>query len=202
MTNHTPESLIAFRDRVAAAFLEKRIASPIHLPGGNESQLIEIFREVRRTDYVFSNWRSMYHALLHGIPEEALFDMILSGRSMYVMSRKHRFLASSIVGGILPIACGTAMGIKRMRGDERVFVFVGDMTACTGLFHEFRQYVQCQNLPVATVVEDNGLSTDTPTGDAWGREEMNTLMPRRNRMQVYSYQRTTNHVGVGVHVEF
>ena len=37
---------------------------------------LEIFQLIHPNDWVFSNWRSHYHALLKGIPEEALFDMI------------------------------------------------------------------------------------------------------------------------------
>lgn len=196
---HTPETLIAFRERVKAAFIEKRIPAPIHLPGGNEQQVIDVFNYVRPGDWVFSGWRSMYHALLHGIPEEALFDMILAGRSMYIMSREYRFMASSIVGGILPIACGIAMAIKRMKGDERVFVFVGDMTESIGLFDEFRRYAYGWELPVKIVVEDNGFSTGTPTWQAWSNGNIDkTDLP----VEIYSYTRTTPHVGVGQRIEF
>jgi len=114
---HTKESLIAFEERVKQAFLAKQIRSPVHLSGGNEAQLLELFGDVRPTDWVFSTWRSHYHALLHGIPEEWLFNEILAGRSMYLMNREHRFMSSAIVGGMLPIACGVALGIKRGYGD-------------------------------------------------------------------------------------
>lgn len=200
MTSHTPETLIAFRERVKTAFIEKRIPAPVHLPGGNEQQVIDVFRHVLPGDWVFSGWRSMYHALLHGIPEEALFDMILAGRSMYIMSREHRFMASSIVGGILPIACGVAMAAKRLRTEGRVWVFVGDMTSTIGLFHEMREYSVKQELPVCFVVEDNGYSTGTPTDAAWGIGAQQWTRPSIEIR--YEYERTTPHVGVGVHVDF
>lgn len=194
--NHTPESLIAFEDRVKLAFLAKQIRAPVHLSRGNEKQLISIFRDIQPTDFVCSNWRSHYHGLLKGIPEDALFDMICSGRSMYVMSKPHRFLASSIVGGMLPIALGLAMGIKRRGGNERVWVFLGDMTARSGIYHEFVQYAKAHDLPVSTVVEDNGLSTDTPTAAVWGESS------RFVCTHCYRYERQTPHVGVGSHVDF
>ena len=194
---HTKESLIAFEERVKQAFLDKRILAPVHLSGNNEEQLIEIFKDVRPQDWVFSTWRSHYHALLKGIPEDELFQMILEGRSMYLNSRKHKFVCSSIVGGILPIACGVALANKRLNLDERVFVFIGDMTARTGIFDEFSQYAVGHDLDVKVIIENNGLSTNTPTENVWGRKENIRLWP-----ETYSYTRDFPHVGVGQYVAF
>ncbi len=198
---HTAESLCDFTERVRRAFLERRILSPVHLCSDTQAQpLLDAFREVEPHDWVCSNWRSSFHALLKGIPEEELFSAILAGKSMFIMSMEHRFLASSIVGGMLPIACGLAIGIKRAGGGERVHVFVGDMTARTGLFHEFVQYCDGHELPVRVVVEDNGMSTNTPTARAWG----STVEWLADNVPVthYRYERTEAHVGVGERVEF
>lgn len=218
---HTPESLAAFRDKVAQAFLDKKIRSPVHLPSDTQAKpLLDIFQRFRPgIDWCFSGWRSMWHCLLAGIPEDALFDMILNGRSMFIQSAKHRVFCSSIVGGILPIAAGVAMAIKRNGGREygpvtkidgglmatyaepQVFCFVGDMTSRCGLFHEFREYCGRHNLPVRIVIEDNGHSTDTPTAAAWGDvypRDAETWVPTER----YSYERQWPHVGVGTHVEF
>lgn len=194
---HTKESLIAFEERVKQAFLDKRILAPVHLSGNNEEQLLDIFRNIRPQDWVFSTWRSHYHALLKGIPEDELFNMILDGRSMYINSRPHKFVASSIVGGILPIACGVALANKRLGLDERVWVFVGDMTARCGIYREFEQYCGGHGLPVEVVIEDNGLSTNTPTYKVWGGEEAVGLWPTR-----YEYVRDFPHVGVNQFVHF
>lgn len=197
---HTKESLIAFTDKVRAAFLDRKIRSPIHLPGGNEDQLLAIFQSVKPQDWVFSTWRSMYHALLKGIPEQWVYEAVLAGRSMYLMSREHRFFCSSIVGGILPIALGVAAGIKKQGGKEQVWTCVGDMCARTGLFHEFLQYADGHQLPVKVVVEDNGVSTDTPTATVWGSD----VEVRATHVPVirYQYLRTNPHVGCGRHVTF
>ena len=209
----TPRRLKAFEKRVAEAFLDKQIKAPVHLSGGNEKQLIDIFKDVRPGDWVFSSWRSHYHALLKGIPEEWVFAEILAGRSMYLMNAEHRLLCSSIVGGILPIACGVAYGIKRRneeaiaRGycgdwllDEKVWVFVGDMTARTGIFCEFLSYCEGHKLPVVVVIEDNGLSTNTPTEVVWGGKQ--EYRPEYVKLIHYSYTRTWPHVGIHQHVTF
>lgn len=197
----TRDSLIAFEERVKEAFLNQQIHAPVHLSGGDEDQVIAAFKDVHSQDWVFSNWRSHYHALLKGIPEDWLFQAILEGRSMYLMNREYRFMCSSIVGGILPIACGVALGIKRNGGSEKVHVCVGDMTEMTGIYSEFMDYSAGHDLPVHVIVADNGLSTNTPTRQVWGPYGM--YVPEAV-MQItrYNYSRKGPHVGVGQHVTF
>lgn len=183
----TKTDLIAFEDEVAAAFEAGKIKAPVHLSGGNENELIEIFSSVSRDDWVFSTWRSHYHALLHGVPREALMREILAGRSMNLMFPEHRFFTSAIVGGICPIAVGVSAAIKRKGEKRRVWCFVGDMSACTGAYHEATLYAQCNRLPVEFIVEDNGLSTNTPTLKAWGEYAGEFMLAS------YTYTRTREH---------
>ena len=184
-----PSDLIAFEREVAERFERGEIRAPVHLSGGNEEQLIAIFKDVRREDWVFSTWRSHYHALLHGVPPEKVMAQIMAGRSMNLNFPEHRFLTSAIVGGILPIACGVAYA------GERVWCFVGDMTASIGAFQDADLFSRGHSYPVHFVIEDNGLSTNTPTHFAWGS-------PRWVEHPRYRYKRTFPHVGSGVFVPF
>ena len=154
--------LKAFEAQIAQDFSMGSIPGPVHLSGGNEDELISIFREVKPSDWVLSTWRSHYHALLKGVPPFKVRNEILAGRSMQLHFPSHKFLTSAIVGGILPLACGLAAG------GEKVWCFVGDMTASTGLFKEATQLALGQDLNITFVTEDNGLSTNTPTELAWG----------------------------------
>lgn len=190
------ETLIKFEEEIKELFLDKQIRSPVHLSRGNEDQLIAIFRRVKKEDWVFSTHRSHYHALLHGISPEWLKDEILQGRSMQIFSREHNFFSSSIVGGCLPIALGVAMAIKRKGESRHVWVFVGDMAAETGAFHECTKYASRHDLPITFIVEDNELSTETPTQEVWGLEK------GEPRVISYKYKRGFPHVGVGEWVTF
>ena len=194
----TKQELIEFEDVVAKAFNEGRIRAPIHLSSGNEDQLIEIFKQIRPTDWVFSTHRSHYHALLHGIPPDEVMRQILDGHSMSLKSADHRFYTSSIVGGCLPIALGVAAGLDRNESDSHVYVFVGDMCATMGLFYEAVNYATGHSLPITFVVEDNGMSTDTPTEEAWG----DVLQCYGAKIVHYEYERTLLHVGTGTRVQF
>lgn len=164
----TVERLREFEESIRAEYEAGRATGAVHLSRGNEAQLIEIFKSIAPTDWVFSTYRSHYHALLHGLPEDLVRAEILAGRSICLNSAVHRFFTSSIVGGCLPIATGTAMGIKRSGGGERVWCFVGDMAASCGMFSDCRKYSMGFSLPINFVIEDNGFSTNTPTIEAWG----------------------------------
>src|SRR5258708_15413485 len=190
----TKAELIAFENRVAAAFEARKIRGPIHLAGGNEDQLIEIFKRVKRPDWVLSTWRSHYHALLHGVPEKLVMDEILAGRSMQLHFPEHYFMTSAIVGGLLPIACGLAAA------GQRVWCFVGDMAASGGAFFEADQYAHGHDLPVTFVVEDNGLSTNTPTARTWGA--VRNYWPNSFSAESYSYNPPTHPSGTAPSVAF
>lgn len=178
--------LIAFTAEVARRFDAGEIHAPVHLNSDTQiAPLIEIFKDIKRTDWVLSTWRSTYHALLHGVPPEQVMGAILAGRSMQLHFPYYHFMSSSIMGGMLPIACGLAAA------GERVWCFVGDMCASTGAFYDAVKYASCNRLPVNFIVEDNALSTNTPTQAAWGPEHR-YAGPLR-----YDYKRTTPHYGTG-----
>jgi TPP-dependent pyruvate/acetoin dehydrogenase alpha subunit len=122
---------------------------------------------------------------------------ILAGRSMNITCPEHRFFTSAIVGGTLPIAVGVAAGLKRLGASRRVWCFVGDMASTTGAFHEVTTYAARQDLQIRFVVEDNGLSCNSPTDQCWGTAAAWLGLARR-----YSYQRQYPHVGVEKWVQF
>ena len=66
------KDLIDFEKGIADSFNNAKIKAPIHLHGNNEKQLIEIFKSIKQSDWVFSSWRSHYHCLLKGVPTERL----------------------------------------------------------------------------------------------------------------------------------
>tara|TARA_A100000164_G_C21880277_1_gene759888 strand:+ start:588 stop:1172 length:585 start_codon:yes stop_codon:yes gene_type:complete len=191
------KKLINFELRVKKVYEEGKIKAPIHLSGNNEKHLIKIFKKIKKTDWVFSTWRNHYHALLHGVDEEWLYKEIVLGRSMGIISKKNRFYSSAIVGGILPIALGVAKAIKMKKSKDKVFVFIGDMTYETGIFHETFKYAENKKLPIKFIVEDNDLSTNTPTKIAWGEK---TKISKK--ITYYRYKRKFPHHGTGSWILF
>ena len=194
----TAEELIAFEKDIAAEYDAGHIRAPIHLAGGNEADLIEIFREIRPQDWIAVQWRSHYHCLLKGVSPEELKAAIMAGRSITLNFPKHRILSSAIAGGHLPIALGIAWQIKREKRDERVYVFLGDMVYHMGIFAECSHYAAGHDRPVTWVLEDNGKSVCTDTKSTWGRQDWRSLPVA----QAYSYDLPWPHSGAGKRVNF
>jgi TPP-dependent pyruvate/acetoin dehydrogenase alpha subunit len=204
----TKEELVNFEKQVAEIYEQGKISAPVHLNGGAEYQLIEIFRDIKREDKVLCTWRNHQHALLHGVSREEVMRQILAGRSMCMNSVDPWFYTSSIAGGILPIAVGLGMAIKRKGEGRRVFVFLGDMVSHSGIFHEAHTYAFNFGLPVTFIIEDNGKSVQTPTREAWGFDRVDTasielgrILRDRNTIY-YRYELTYPHHGVGRFVSF
>lgn len=198
----TAEELIAFEDRVAALFNEARIRAPVHLYSGNEAQMIDVFRDVRPHDWVFCSWRSHYQCLLKGVPEDEVMAEILAGRSISLCFPAHRIYSSAIVGGVLPIAVGTAMAVARSGEDARVHCFMGEMTAETGIAHESMKYARNHGLPIRFVVEDNGKSVCTDTRAAWGQPRLSFEGVDDGFVRHYRYETRYPHAGAGQRVQF
>ena len=191
----TSDELILFEKEIASLFEKGLIKAPIHLHGGNEDVLIEIFKQIKADDYVFSTHRSHYHALLKGVPPEQVKSEILAGRSISLQFPSYHFFTSAIVGGICSIALGVALA--GMAG-VKVWCFIGDMAQHTGIFSEYYHYATGHNLPVYFVIEDNGFSVDTPTGKVWHPD----ASQHKNRFRYYHYERLYPHQGMGKFVIF
>ena len=190
--------LVQFERKMADHWESGKVKGPIHLSGGNEEELIEIFRYIKKSDWVFSTWRSHYHALLKGVPSEWLEQEILAGRSITIVNQEERFYSSAIVGAIIPIATGVALSNKRNDADDKVWCFIGDMAFETGGFYEMHKYAQRYDLPIRFVVEDNGVSTNTPTEETWNgvkREVPEDVI-------WYNYKKEWPHYGTGKWVIF
>ena len=185
------EELIAFENDVAMLWQAGKIKAPVHLQGGNEDQLIDIFKDIKESDWVFASHRSHYHALLKGIPREDVMAAIVKGDSIKLDFPEYRFKTSGIVAGQVPQAVGVALA------GETVWCFVGDMAAQTGMFSESLRFSQRMDLPIIFVIEDNGKSVCTPTQECWP-----SLSVSGSKVIRYYYDNTWPHQGTGVRVEF
>ena len=195
--NLSKEYLINFETQIKEEYEKGLIRGPIHLSKSNEDILIDLFQYVDKDDWVFSAWRNHYHALLHGVDPEELLRSIREGRSMGTNSTEPKFYASSIVGGIIPLALGASLALKRSNSKNKVWCFIGDMTMETGGFHEAYKYSKNFDLPLQWVIEDNDMSVHTPTDMAWGVKQKPP-----SDVIYYKYQMEYPHHGTGKWVNF
>lgn len=197
-TNWNKKELIHFENDIVENWESGNIRGPVHLSNGNEIQLIEIFKRISDNDWVFSTWRSHYHALLKGIDANWIKDEILKGKSITLCNIDKKFYSSAIVGGTLPIALGVAKSIKLNKSKDKVWCFVGDMAFESGIFYEVHKYARNFELPLYFVVEDNDVSTNTPTKVTWNNIKRN--IP--DDVIYYKYKSKFPHYGTGKWVVF
>jgi TPP-dependent pyruvate/acetoin dehydrogenase alpha subunit len=74
---------------------------------------------------------------------------------------------------------------------------VGDMSFESGIFYEVHKYARNFDLPLYFVVEDNGVSTYTPTESTW-----NNKRDIPSDVIHYNYESKFPHYGTGKWIAF
>lgn len=197
----TKKKLINFENNIADIFNSGKIKAPIHLYYGNENYLIKFYKKIKKNDYIFCSWRSHYHCLLKGVPEKKVKKEILSGKSIALCFPENNIYSSAIVGGSIPIALGVAVALKKKNNNKKkVYCFVGDMTAETGIMHESLKYARNYSLPIHFVIEDNSLSVCTDTKKVWKKKYLKIKQDKF--LSYYKYNNKYPHAGAGKRVQF
>jgi TPP-dependent pyruvate/acetoin dehydrogenase alpha subunit len=197
------QDIVKFEGEIAELFQAGKIKAPIHLRGGCEQQLIDIFAEIKSEDWIFSYWASHIHCLLKGVPPENLRQSILEGKSISLNFPEQNIYCSGIVGSLAGVAVGTAWGLKSQKKSGTVYLFTGDMGAECGIFHEAVKYALNFDLPIKFVVEDNGFSVMTDTKKTWGADKpwfVDTIYAQN--IIYYKYENTWPHSGLGRKIAF
>ena len=201
----TKEDIVSFEKEIADIFATGVIRAPVHLRSGREDHLIEIFRHhnIGPEDYVFGYWDSHELALLKGVPREVLKKAIVEGKSISLCFPEYKVLCSGIAGSLMGVATGTAWALKQQNQKGRAFIFCGDMSAETGIFHEAVKYAVNFDLPVKFIVCDNGISVMTNTREVWGA---NTPWFKGSRYEekiiYFKYTNGYPHSGLGRLIKF
>ncbi|MCA9408216.1 MAG: hypothetical protein KC733_05975 [Candidatus Omnitrophica bacterium] len=201
----TKKDIENFEKEIAEIFSQGKIRAPVHLRAGREDQLIKIFQEynIGDDDYIYGYWDSHELALLKGVPREELKQAILDGKSISLCFPKYKILCSGIVGSLMGTAVGAAWALKTQRKPGRVFIFCGDMSAETGVFHESVKYAHNFDLPVTFVVCDNGVSVMTDTRETWGSQEPWFADTKYAAKIIYfKYKNEYPHSGLGKLIKF
>ncbi len=196
------KSLISFEEQIASLFNSGKIRAPVHLYHGNEDKLINIFKKIKKNDWVFCTWRSHYQCLLKGVPKDEVKKEILEGRSISLCFPKHNIYSSAIVGGSIPIAVGTAISLKKRKSKNKVFCFMGEMTAESGIAYECVKYSRNFKLPIHFIVEDNEKSVCTDTRKAWNQKKLSYEGSKDKYVTYYHYKLKYPHAGAGKRVQF
>ncbi len=197
--------IIAFEEEIAGIFATGAIRAPVHLRSGREDALINVFKEhhIGDDDYVFGFWDSHELALLKGVPREELKQAIIDGKSISLCFPKQKLLCSGIVGSLMGTATGVAWSLKNQNKKGCAYLFCGDMSAETGIFHEAVKYAVNFDLPVHFIVCDNGVSVMTNTRETWGSQDpwfVGTKFAKK--ITYFKYTNGYPHSGLGKLIKF
>ncbi len=201
----TKEFLAEFEKEIADIFAQGKIRAPVHLRAGREEQLINIFNEhnISDDDYIFGYWDAHELALLKGVPRADVKQAILDGNSIALSFPEHKVLCSGIVGSLMGTAVGVSWSLKNRGEKGHVYIFCGDMSAETGIFHESVKYALNFDLPVTFIVCDNGLSVMTDTRETWGSDEPWFKDTKFEEKIIYfKYKNEYPHSGLGRLIKF
>jgi len=152
-------------EKCAELYGQQKIRGFLHLYIGEEAVAAGAMRALQTDDNVVATYREHGHALLRGVPMNAIMAEMYGkregcsrgrGGSMHLFDAGTRFYGGqAIVGGGLPLAAGLALAAK-LRQEPRVTAcFFGEGAVAEGAFHESMNLAQLWQLPVAFFCENN-----------------------------------------------
>lgn len=161
-----------FEERIIDLRADGHIHGVIHPYIGEEAIAAGVCAALRPLDRIVSTHRGHGHCIAKGARLDRMMAELFGrvdgyclgkGGSMHIAAFDVGMLgANGIVGGGLPIACGSALAAQ-MDSSEAVTVgFFGDGATGEGTFHESLNISALWKLPVIWVAENNGFASDTP----------------------------------------
>lgn len=153
-------------ERCAQLYGEQKIRGFLHLYVGEEAVAAGVMPQLQPQDNVVATYREHGHALLRGVPMNAIMAEMYGkqqgcsrgrGGSMHLFDRATRFFGgNAIVGGGLPLATGLALADKLApRPDCVTACFFGEGAVAEGAFHESLNLAALWQLPVLFICENN-----------------------------------------------
>jgi len=172
--NSVPEVPFIARLRAFELALQARMAEfncAVHLCLGQEAVPAALHEHLRPTDWLFSTHRSHGHYLAKGGDPQRLLDEIegketginggYSGSQSFCDPALN-FHSTAVVGGLIGVATGVALGLKLKRSTATVICCIGDAATEQGVFWESLNFAALHELPLLFICENNGLSVHAP----------------------------------------
>lgn len=152
-------------EKCAELYGAGKIRGFLHLYIGEEACATGAMHALAEEDRVVATYREHGHALLRGVPMDAIMAEMFGkasgcsrgrGGSMHLFDvSRHFYGGNAIVGGGLPLAAGLALADK-LQGESRVTAcFFGEGAIAEGAFHESMNLAALWTLPVLFCCENN-----------------------------------------------
>lgn len=130
---------------------------------GEEAVGCAVARAMRDSDVLLPSFREHGAQLQRGVPIESLL-LYWAGdeRGNHFEQPKQDFPNCVPIASQVPIAAGVALGIKLRGGDDVAVTIVGDGATSKGDFYEGLNIAGAWQLPVLTIVINNGWAISMP----------------------------------------
>ncbi len=182
MSGDAPERLFAtmwriraFEERILELSASGEIAGLTHLGIGQEAVAAGLAAALRPDDPLYVGHRAHGHFIARGSHLGRVMAEIMGrasglcrgkGGSMHLVDTSRAMLgATGVVGGNVPLACGTALALRETGTDRICAVDFGDGAAQAGHVHESLNLAALWSLPVLFVCENNGYAEFTPRSE-------------------------------------
>jgi TPP-dependent pyruvate/acetoin dehydrogenase alpha subunit len=159
-------------EKISELYAEQEMRCPVHLCSGQEAIPAGVCANLGREDFVFGNHRSHGHYLARGGSLKAMLAEIYGkasgcsggkGGSMHLVDLSVNIIGTTpIVGGIIPVAVGSAFASFLKNDSGVTVVFLGRGSTEEGVFFESLNFAALKKLPVLFVSEDNLFSVYSP----------------------------------------
>jgi pyruvate dehydrogenase E1 component alpha subunit len=145
--------------------MERKIPGMMILCTGQEAVAAGVCGTLEKDDVIISNHRSHGHLIAKGADTKELMAEIYgkrtgcnkgkSGTLHMAVPEVNALCTTTVVGGGIPIAVGTAFAQQYKKQDQITVCFFGNGTTDEGSFHEALNMAALWNLPVIFVCENN-----------------------------------------------
>lgn len=165
-----------YEEHLYHLFLQGLVPGTLHQCQGQEAVAVGVCTALGRDDLIYSTHRPVGHLIAKGASLDAITAEIWGkatgcvggkGGQMHLADFSvGAMVSNAIVGANIPIATGSAMGL-RLQGLDRVVVsFFGDGATNIGAFHEGLNLAAVQRAPVIFVCENNLYAASTHVSTA------------------------------------
>jgi TPP-dependent pyruvate/acetoin dehydrogenase alpha subunit len=159
-----------FEWAILELFEQGKLHGTTHTCLGQEYIPVALRPLIDDNDFVFSNHRGHGHYLARFADASGLLAEIMGRRGAIcggIGGSQHihrgRYLSTGVQGESLPVAAGVALHLKRAEPGRLAVVHIGDGTWGEGAVYEALNMAALWRLPLAVVVEHNGMAQSTPT---------------------------------------
>lgn len=169
-------------DRTRKLFLQGKIVGGVYTAQGHEATTVGAAMTLRDGDCIVPQHRDLGMHLVRGTsPRAVMCQWLARGNSptlgrdgqTHIGDMHHGIVPMiSLLGESLPVACGIALSMKRLKRSTIVLASCGDGATNTGQFHEALNFASVQKLPVVFVIENNGYAYSTPSHKQFALQDL------------------------------